>query len=119
MTQDALDHRGVVDPGTSCAKPTPSMPLIITVGTPDKFVQASDRRLTRSDGNVTTPLREVHTALVRRDRDTDARLTQVGWIVLRFWEHEEPKAAARFREANPPFSVLARGPPPDAGHAPP
>lgn len=24
----------------------------------------------------------------RRDRDTDARLTEAGWTVLRFWEHE-------------------------------
>jgi DNA mismatch endonuclease (patch repair protein) len=32
---------------------------------------------------------------VARDRDTDARLTQAGWTVLRFWEHEEPVGAAR------------------------
>jgi len=25
-----------------------------------------------------------------RDRDTDARLNAAGWLVLRFWEHEDP-----------------------------
>lgn len=32
---------------------------------------------------------------VARDRDTDARLIVAGWVVLRFWEHEDPDAAAR------------------------
>jgi len=31
---------------------------------------------------------------VRRDRDTDRRLEKLGWLVLRFWEHEEPTGAA-------------------------
>jgi len=31
---------------------------------------------------------------VARDRDTDARLTEAGWTVLRVWEHERPSAAA-------------------------
>jgi DNA mismatch endonuclease (patch repair protein) len=30
----------------------------------------------------------------QRDRDTDARLTAVGWLVLRFWEHEPADACA-------------------------
>src|SRR5262249_51286489 len=30
----------------------------------------------------------------RRDADTDARLTQAGWRVLRFWEHDDPATAA-------------------------
>ncbi|WP_078624673.1 very short patch repair endonuclease [Streptomyces monomycini] len=25
-----------------------------------------------------------------RDRDTDQRLTEAGWTILRFWEHESP-----------------------------
>ena len=29
-----------------------------------------------------------------RDRDTDRRLIEAGWTVLRVWEHEDPKAAA-------------------------
>lgn len=29
-----------------------------------------------------------------RDRDTDARLRQDGWEVVRVWAHEKPKAAA-------------------------
>ncbi|MER7315393.1 very short patch repair endonuclease [Streptomyces halstedii] len=29
-----------------------------------------------------------------RDRDTDERLTEAGWIVLRFWEHENPTNCA-------------------------
>lgn len=35
----------------------------------------------------------------RRDLDTDQRLREAGWRVLRVWEHEEPGAAAR-RVAN-------------------
>ena len=31
----------------------------------------------------------------RRDRDTDATLRAAGWLVLRFWEHVSPDAAAR------------------------
>ncbi len=31
---------------------------------------------------------------VQRDRDTDARLEAAGWVVIRVWEHEDPKAAA-------------------------
>lgn len=29
-----------------------------------------------------------------RDRDTDSRLREAGWTVLRFWEHESPDACA-------------------------
>jgi DNA mismatch endonuclease (patch repair protein) len=29
-----------------------------------------------------------------RDLDTTARLTEEGWLVLRFWEHEDPATAA-------------------------
>lgn len=29
-----------------------------------------------------------------RDQDTTSRLTEAGWVVLRFWEHEDPAAAA-------------------------
>ncbi|MFW6691537.1 very short patch repair endonuclease [Streptomyces sp. MAR4 CNX-425] len=28
---------------------------------------------------------------VERDRETDARLREAGWLVLRFWEHEAPE----------------------------
>ena len=31
---------------------------------------------------------------VERDRDTDARLLELGWIPLRFWEHADMEAAA-------------------------
>jgi DNA mismatch endonuclease (patch repair protein) len=31
---------------------------------------------------------------VRRDRDTDQRLSDGGWSVLRIWEHESPEQAA-------------------------
>jgi DNA mismatch endonuclease (patch repair protein) len=30
-----------------------------------------------------------------RDRDTDQRLTSVGWRVMRVWEHERPDEAAQ------------------------
>ena len=33
-------------------------------------------------------------ANVRRDRDTDRRLEEAGWVSARVWEHEEPLAAA-------------------------
>jgi DNA mismatch endonuclease (patch repair protein) len=32
---------------------------------------------------------------IERDRDTDARLAEAGWLVLRFWEHEPTAACAR------------------------
>jgi DNA mismatch endonuclease (patch repair protein) len=36
----------------------------------------------------------------RRDRDTDQRLTEAGWGVVRVWEHEAPpEAADRVEEA--------------------
>jgi DNA mismatch endonuclease (patch repair protein) len=31
---------------------------------------------------------------VERDRDTDRRLTELGWQVVRVWEHEDPTSAA-------------------------
>lgn len=31
---------------------------------------------------------------VVRDRDTDSRLREAGWTVLRFWEHDSPEASA-------------------------
>jgi DNA mismatch endonuclease (patch repair protein) len=34
-------------------------------------------------------------ANVHRDRESDRRLTAAGWLVLRFWEHEDPSKAAR------------------------
>ncbi|OFJ55563.1 very short patch repair endonuclease [Mycolicibacterium grossiae] len=34
-----------------------------------------------------------------RDRDTDARLAEAGWVSVRIWEHEDPaEAAARVRD---------------------
>jgi len=37
---------------------------------------------------------EKASANVARDRDTDTRLKELGWIVLRFWEHEDLKGEA-------------------------
>ncbi|MFG2963068.1 very short patch repair endonuclease [Streptomyces sp. NPDC048288] len=31
---------------------------------------------------------------IQRDRDTDNRLAEAGWLVLRFWEHLKPQACA-------------------------
>ncbi|MGW3420270.1 very short patch repair endonuclease [Streptomyces phaeochromogenes] len=31
---------------------------------------------------------------VKRDRDTDQRLSDAGWLVLRFWEHEQSETCA-------------------------
>lgn len=33
-------------------------------------------------------------ANVERDRRNDAELTELGWTVLRFWEHEQPDSVA-------------------------
>ena len=41
-----------------------------------------------------------------RDRDTDRRLQEVGWVVARVWEHEDPVIAADAIEA----TVRARRP---------
>lgn len=38
-------------------------------------------------------------ANVERDRDTDARLADAGWVGIRVWEHEDPAAAADLIEA--------------------
>jgi DNA mismatch endonuclease, patch repair protein len=35
---------------------------------------------------------------VARDRETDDHLRQLGWKVLRFWEHEDPLSAAEIVE---------------------
>ena len=32
---------------------------------------------------------------IQRDRDTDQRLTEAGWHVVRVWEHEPPAQAAQ------------------------
>lgn len=41
---------------------------------------------------------------IARDRDTDQQLIDTGWVVIRVWEHEDPRAAAvKVRDA-----VLAR-----------
>lgn len=34
-----------------------------------------------------------------RDRDTDRRLAEAGWAVVRVWEHEDPEAAAHHVKA--------------------
>ena len=47
-----------------------------------------------------------------RDRDTDHRLTDLGWTVIHVWEHEDPADAARrvAKAANGPESgSLTRG----------
>lgn len=38
--------------------------------------------------------REKLDANVSRDRDTDCRLSEAGWTVVRIWEHEQPAVAA-------------------------
>ncbi|WP_046302046.1 very short patch repair endonuclease [Mycobacterium sp. UM_Kg27] len=36
---------------------------------------------------------------IERDRETDAYLAEIGWTVVRIWEHEDPECAADFVEA--------------------
>lgn len=38
--------------------------------------------------------REKLRANVERDRDTDTRLEEAGWVVVRVWEHDDPTQAA-------------------------
>lgn len=38
-------------------------------------------------------------ANVQRDRDTDARLRDAGWIVVRVWEHDDAEQAADLIES--------------------
>lgn len=51
----------------------------------------------------------------RRDRETDIRLQAEGWLVLRFWEHEDPQdcAAAVIEEVSDRKGKLLRGAPMD------
>lgn len=44
----------------------------------------------------------------RRDADTDRRLAEAGWLVVRVWEHEDPAEAAQRVHA----AVEERRPPP-------
>ena len=39
--------------------------------------------------------RDKLTSNVRRDRDTDERLADNGWLPFRVWEHDDPERAAR------------------------
>jgi DNA mismatch endonuclease, patch repair protein len=46
-----------------------------------------------------------------RDRDTDERLADAGWTVVRVWEHENPEVAASriaelIRARRPPRQIL-------------
>ena len=46
-------------------------------------------------------------ANVKRDRDTDRRLSEAGWRVVRIWEHEDPAEASErvIREVRPYSSL--------------
>ena len=62
-------------------------------GCPDRYRPATTRAefwRTKVEGNVA------------RDADTDQRLHAAGWIVLRFWEHEDPSAVVLAIEAHLP-----------------
>ncbi len=55
-----------------------------------------------------------------RDIATDRRLTTAGWIVVRVWEHEDPRGAASQVEQLVRARRAATGPVPGStGHAPP
>jgi DNA mismatch endonuclease (patch repair protein) len=46
----------------------------------------------------------------RRDRETDERLAEAGWTVLRFWEHEDVAEVAAAVEAQVRPSVRGSQP---------
>jgi DNA (cytosine-5)-methyltransferase 1 len=46
----------------------------------------------------------------RRDADTDARLREAGWVVLRFWEHDDPAVAAKLISTTVASRRHSRGP---------
>jgi len=49
-------------------------------------------------------------ANLERDRDTDRRLTELGWTVIRVWEHEEVMAAVeRVAAVLPQQQVFSEG----------
>lgn len=50
-----------------------------------------------------------------RDRDTDEQLEQAGWMVLRFWEHTDPEAAAETVAAEVEWRRRARDARPGVG----
>lgn len=46
--------------------------------------------------------RNKHLKNLARDRDTDVRMRQLGWTVMRFWEHESPEdVVGRIRSCLP------------------
>jgi len=45
---------------------------------------------------------------IARDLDTDAKLAELGWTVIRVWEHESPSRAADRIEANVRLRLLKR-----------
>lgn len=58
-------------------------------------------------------------ANVRRDRDTDARLADAGWTVVRVWEHESPaEAADRIADAIGRTGAAPRAPRPSRAGRP-
>lgn len=46
---------------------------------------------------------------IARDADTNRRLEEEGWLVLRFWEHENPAAVADIVEATVHQQTRHRG----------
>jgi DNA mismatch endonuclease (patch repair protein) len=52
---------------------------------------------TKSKSNATFWLDKVQTNR-KRDTDTNIRLEAAGWTVIRIWEHEDPRAAAKLIE---------------------
>ena len=49
---------------------------------------------TKSAANATFWAEKVETNRAR-DRDTDGRLAEAGWLSVRIWEHEDPQTAAQ------------------------
>lgn len=86
-------HRGIV-PGVRRQADIVFGPARVAVFVDGCFWHSCPLHATRAKANAAF-WRAKLAENCRRDRDTDARLRTAGWRVIRVWEHENARAAAR------------------------